>query len=368
MSVPSPKTFVGCHFENQVVILRSELKATQSRDSQPVCHFLTQNLKQPLEKGCHLLKMLPTISAQRNAKLNAIMTGSILALAGSLVFFFTHTLFTILLGLGLVIGLFFYGYQRGMRNIRRRLSILATPFPENWHDTLVEDVGFYRDLNQPDQQRFQQLIRIFLAETRITGVGTQLDDQIRLLVGAAAVIPILGWPDFEYRYLSEVLIYPHQFNQTYQTGNSENHSILGMVHGALNNGVMILSLRSLKQGFKNSVDKQNVGIHEFVHMIDKNDGVIDGLPSQLPADIAAPWKAIVEDLLSRGRKFPRDINRYGMTNPQEFLAVITEYFFENPSSLQKRHPEIYQLIRDIYKQDLLPTPRLLKPRIKKNKH
>jgi len=46
-------------------------------------------------------------------------------------------------------------------------------------------------------------------------------------------------------------------------------------------GKMALSKPHLHLGFKNSRDKHNVGIHEFVHLIDMADGNCDGFPERL---------------------------------------------------------------------------------------
>ena len=42
---------------------------------------------------------------------------------------------------------------------------------------------------------------------------------------------------------------------------------------------------------------------------------------------------------------------YGATNPAEFFAVMTEYFFEQPHQLKARHPELYEELKVYYPQD-----------------
>lgn len=253
-------------------------------------------------------------------------------------------------------------YRRQTEVIRRRQRILSAPFPEKWRAVLTESVSYYRHLEPEDRTRFEQLIAIFLAETRITGVGVDLNDTHRLLIGASAVIPIMGFPGWEYRYLSEILVYPDRFDHDYQTGTSQDQRILGMVHGALNNGVLILSLPALVQGFKDPLDKHNVGIHEFSHIIDKQDGSIDGIPLTLSPAISAPWRAILAEIFQDGKPFPKGIDPYGKTNPQEFLAVLTEHYFENPASLKKRHPELFSLMEKMYQQRLNPRRVQILPR------
>ncbi|APU69731.1 hypothetical protein C723_1783 [Christiangramia flava JLT2011] len=37
------------------------------------------------------------------------------------------------------------------------------------------------------------------------------------------------------------------------------------------------------------------------------------------------------------------IRKYGGTNQAEFLAVASEYFFERPDFLKKKHPELFKM-------------------------
>ena len=48
-----------------------------------------------------------------------------------------------------------------------------------------------------------------------------------------------------------------------------------------------------------------------------------------------------------------DINTYALTNMVEFFAVTSEYFFENPEKMRKKHPQLYSIMSKIYKQDLV---------------
>ena len=45
-----------------------------------------------------------------------------------------------------------------------------------------------------------------------------------------------------------------------------------------------------------------------------------------------------------------DINPYGATNQAEFFAVVSEYFFERPDLLQRKHPELYGMLEQIFRQ------------------
>jgi Mlc titration factor MtfA (ptsG expression regulator) len=45
------------------------------------------------------------------------------------------------------------------------------------------------------------------------------------------------------------------------------------------------------------------------------------------------------------------LDEYGVTNPAEFFAVATKCFFEKPHQLRKKHPELYDELKQFYRQD-----------------
>jgi Mlc titration factor MtfA (ptsG expression regulator) len=47
-----------------------------------------------------------------------------------------------------------------------------------------------------------------------------------------------------------------------------------------------------------------------------------------------------------------DIRKYGGTNQAEFFAVASEYFFERPDLLKKKHPELYRMLSECFNQNL----------------
>jgi len=56
-------------------------------------------------------------------------------------------------------------------------------------------VAFFRILNDAGRTRFRHLVQIFLNEVRITGIRTEVDDTVRMLVAASTMISIFGFHD-----------------------------------------------------------------------------------------------------------------------------------------------------------------------------
>jgi hypothetical protein len=142
------------------------------------------------------------------------------------------------------------------------------------------------------------------------------------------------------------------FNTKLQT-SGEGRNILGLVGNGYLEGKMILSKKALRRGFENETDKKNTAIHEFVHLIDKSDGSIDGIPSLLlEKQYTIPWIRLIKHKMDEIYDNKSDINPYGGTNKAEFFSVVSEYFFERPQLLEQNHPQLYRMLEKIFKHDM----------------
>ncbi|TWU16078.1 M90 family metallopeptidase [Allorhodopirellula heiligendammensis] len=288
--------------------------------------------------------MLVDATANAHNRKTACLISGLIAIAGCILSWFS------LWGLILVpvaAGAFYLLRRKTLR----RLQVMATPFPEVWEATLQSQVEYFRGL-QPDQQdRFRNLMKVFLDEVTITGIRTDVDEATRALVAASAVIPILGFSDFEYAGLGEVLIYPNSFDEGYRSDGGGDAHTLGMIGTHHLSGVMILSKPSLIQGFANTTDKHNVGIHEFAHLVDKADGDVDGVPLGVDAETFQPWVRWVGKELHREVTSNEYIDDYAFTNEAEYFAVLSEYFFEAPELLEQKNPKLYEMMQKMYHQN-----------------
>ena len=227
------------------------------------------------------------------------------------------------------------------------------PFPQEWRALLEEHVSYYRQLESAEKERFESWVDSFLLNCEITGIGVEVDDLDRLLVASSAAIPIFGFPKWTlYPNLREVLLYPNTFaDDTFATEGADR-DVVGMVGWGYMHGKMILSKPALRLGFEQS-GRSNVGIHEFVHLLDKADGSTDGLPEYLlERQYTIPWLDLIRKEMEAIREGDSDIGGYGGTSPTEFFAVAAEFFFQRPHHLEREHPELFGMLERIFKQDL----------------
>ncbi len=232
---------------------------------------------------------------------------------------------------------------------RRQKPVTVAPLPDGWRQILLKDVPFYVRLDATRQQEFEHRMMYFLATTRITGINTTVEETDKIYVAASAIIPIFGFPEWTYDNLNEVLLYPDSFNHDFeQTGEGRN--ILGMVGDGTMNRMMILSQHELRQAFWNKTGKSNTAIHEFVHLVDKTDGSVDGIPEFFTdKQYIVPWIQLIRKSAQQIAKNKSDIDPYALTNDGEFFAVVSEYFFERPELLKSKHPELYDLLGKIFR-------------------
>src|SRR5262249_14603671 len=100
----------------------------------------------------------------------------------------------------------------------------------------------------------------------------------------------------------------------------------------------------------------NVVFHEFAHQLDYLDGLINGTPPLGSHAEYERWGKVMsaeyQQLIRASEQGSATLlDQYGTKNEAEFFAVATECFFDLPVVLRQRHPRLYELLRDYYRQD-----------------
>ena len=234
--------------------------------------------------------------------------------------------------------------RRG-KKLKRETEIIE--FPERWVEYMKKHVKFYNKIDPDEQEEFKNRVLHFINSTRIIGYARMpITDIDKLLVGVSAIIPIFRFKNWEYNFLNEVIIYPKAIPGK---GEYKGSYINGLVGDGPMEGRMILARTALYHGYSNTTDRINVGVHEFAHIIDKQDGKIDGIPNVLlDGSQIGPWLELIRSKSEEIEKKKAKINNYALTNDAEFFAVVTEYFFEHPEMMIKKHPYLYKKLQEIY--------------------
>ncbi len=245
--------------------------------------------------------------------------------------------------------------RHNLRNARRK-KLMALPFPDDWRQIIEKNFPLYNHLPDSLKDQLGSIIQVFLAEKKIEGCGgLEITDEIRVTIAAQAGMLLLNRKTKFFKKLRSILVYPHTYVASNLTGGGIGGPSVRLGE-SWQNGPVVLSWNSVTGGASNITDGRNVVMHEFSHQLDQEDGVADGAPILENRSCYSTWAKVLnaeyDVLRSKKKKRRRSVMRkYGATNPAEFFAVATESFFEKARQMKKKHPELYDELKDYYKLD-----------------
>jgi Mlc titration factor MtfA (ptsG expression regulator) len=234
------------------------------------------------------------------------------------------------------------------------------PFPPAWREILRNRVPLYERLVEADQEELESHVQWFLEEKRFEGCGgLEITDELRVTIAGQACLLLLHQARDGYAKLKSILVYP----STYFAGDRRDDNGNARLGESWEHGTVVLAWDSVLGGATNPFDGRNVVLHEFAHQLDQEDGEADGAPVLARGErflhrhaAYTSWARVLsskfeqlQEKTRRGRKTVMD--KYGATHPAEFFAVATECFFEKPRQMLKKHPELYEELKQFYQQD-----------------
>jgi Mlc titration factor MtfA (ptsG expression regulator) len=248
----------------------------------------------------------------------------------------------------------------GFLRRRHRDAVRAEPFPPEWTAIVRRNVPLFERLSEADQRELQGHIQVFIAEKHFEGCGgLELTDEIKVTIAAQACVLLLHRDTDYYRKLITILVYPSAYTAksiTPLAGGFVLEGVDARLGEAWQDGVVVLSWDDVRAGASDLRDGHNVVFHEFAHQLDQEDGSADGAPILAQRSKYVTWARVLseeyEELRQASRAHRKTVlDKYGATKPAEFFAVATECFFEKPAQLRKKHPELYDELKEYYQQD-----------------
>lgn len=231
---------------------------------------------------------------------------------------------------------------------------------------ISRNVPYLRRLPPTARRRWAALTGAFLAEKEFEGCdGLEVTEEMRATIAAQACILLAGLDIPCYPELRSVLIYPDAYHAHCRVRGNDGVIIEGREgrSGESWRGLVVLAWEAVRRGSAETLDRRNLVLHEFAHHLAAESGASDGIPQLQDPKRDRVWRGSLTKAHARltadveaGR--PTLLRAYGATNTHEFFAVLTETFFEDSAPLRKKFPELYDLLRDFYRQDPanLPTP------------
>lgn len=217
-------------------------------------------------------------------------------------------------------------------------------------------------LTAVEKAHLRELTTLFLREKKFVGAQEfQLTDAMCLIIAAQACLPALGLGLGCLTGWTDIVVYPGPFRVS-----REERDAAGVVHQderalsgeSWSRGPVIVSWNDVKHDMLEMQLGRNVVIHEIAHKLDMQNGPADGFPPLHYGMPITDWTASLseayESLVRRVEHHHRAcINPYAATSPGEFFAVISEYFFCDPETLNTHFADVYRQLQLYYRQNPL---------------
>jgi MtfA peptidase len=204
--------------------------------------------------------------------------------------------------------------------------------------------SYYRLLPQVQKRKFTERLQIFIADKIFKIHDTKGYKEMPVLISAAAIQLTFGLDKYVLPNFKYIHVYPEEFLGF--------HPSIRVLEGNVSGHVINLSWKHFLQGYEDTTDGQNVGLHELSHALYYQTFVVE-------ENVDRNFRDTFDDFNNYGNKvFHQEsqpgndlYSEYALKNFQEFWAESVEIFFEKPLQLKNNYPELYAALVDVLNQD-----------------
>ena len=231
--------------------------------------------------------------------------------------------------------------------------------PDGWAGIVDEHFALWSVLDNDEREIIEATSDWLLRHKHWEAAqGFSLTDEVNVTIAVQAALVVLGLSVAEYREVSAIIVYPTAMQSRGVYAGPVRGTVidgalpvLGEAHD--NRGPVLIAWDQARDAGRNPGRGHNIVFHEFAHKIDMLDNIVDGTPPFENRDNFDRWVAVCTEAYAAIRagieRWP--LQPYGATNPAEFFAVATEAFFDVPVMLEHHEANLYEVMRDFYKQD-----------------
>ncbi|HEX6573553.1 MAG TPA: M90 family metallopeptidase [Gemmatimonadaceae bacterium] len=249
----------------------------------------------------------------------------------------------------------------GLFTSRRREKLRNEAAPDVWVAILQRNFPLFNRMSAEDKRELLGHVSVFLDEKYFEGAGgLDMNDEIRVTIAAQACLLLMHRETDYYPNLTTVIVYPTgytaQETRYLGAGLWEEGPEDRIGHTAHNLRALVIAWDAVLYGARDPADGHNVVFHEFAHQLDFENRSADGIPDLNTRADYHSWSTIMSQEFARLREsipyqYDGLIDIYGAQNPTEFFAVATETFFERPRALKQKHPELYTVLSNFFRQE-----------------
>ncbi|WP_213522061.1 zinc-dependent peptidase [Nonlabens sp.] len=216
---------------------------------------------------------------------------------------------------------------------RQALSYRRLSLPRK---QVLETYPFYQHLTVKNKKQFEHRVAAFIADKDFKNryQGGVTDDQM-VLISCVGCQLSFGRRNYLYPMLHTILLFPEAF--------------MSPTNEALHKGefnplakVLAISWNDFREGMDITNDNIHLGLHEFTHVMhfesDRSND-IDAVRFKKYTNkiLRELMKPEVRNKLDQTQFF----RNYAFTNQYEFMAVLSEYYFESNVEFKTAFPLIY---------------------------
>lgn len=208
---------------------------------------------------------------------------------------------------------------------------------------------YFQNLNAKHKDEFKDRLAYFIASKKFIPRGElrEISREMKLLVGATAVMVTFGFRNLKLKNFSKILLYPDNY---YSTINKTYHQ--GEVNPRL--GIIVISWKSFVEGFLVPNNGINLGIHEMAHALKLENQIQNEESNFFNAGAWQQYEKLAKNEILKIKRNEDSIFRPSASkNIHEFFAVSLESFFEIPQQFKAYHPELYKSLVYLLQQDPL---------------
>lgn len=243
------------------------------------------------------------------------------------------------------------GYGAAVRTAAP-LRAKMLPVPKGFKEILEKYFSFYRRLDESDKERFAQRVTYFVYRKKF--IPRNVDHvtiEAKVLIAANAVQLTFGLDDVYLDHFNKILIYPDDY---YSSITRRFHK--GEVNPRF--GIIVISWQSFVEGFVQSDDATNLGIHEMAHALRLENLLRHPDYKFFDAALMEKFDAHAKQVCQVMNWSDTFFRPYACANEHEFFSVACENFFERPIEFKQAMPELYAILSKLLNQDpsLMPAP------------
>lgn len=208
---------------------------------------------------------------------------------------------------------------------------------------LENNINFYKKLDKKDKRKFEYRVSRFIKAHNFIGRNKIIITPVKKVIIASITVMItFKKRNYLYNHFKNIIVYPKNY-----LSEASNQIHKGETNPRVK--TIVFSWKGFVEGIQIPNDNLNLGIHEFTHalyfsFLKQNSLEANKFINDYDGILIFLNNTIEKQKLLDSNYF-RD---YAYENQHEFLAVITENYFETPDQFHTKLPELFLMINRLY--------------------